>query len=216
MIRVLVVDDHPLYREGVTLALVREADLDVVAEAADADRAVSAAATVRPDIVLLDLSLPGGGPRTVTAILGVSPESRVIVLTVSEDPEDVTASLDAGARGYVLKGVGSGELGSVVRLVASGGSYVAPVLAASIIRNLNPPAGRPADRLTPREAEVIRLVAQGLTNREIAGQLFLAEKTVKHHVTQILHKLNVRNRLEAVLAFYDSDLLGTSGRQAGA
>lgn len=205
MIRVLVVDDHPLYREGVAMALRRESDVDVVAEAADAGRAVVSAAVECPDVVLLDLSMPGGGSGTVKRILQVSPKSRVIVLTVSEEPEDVTASLDGGASGYVLKGVGSLELVSVVRQVAGGGSYVAPALAASIIRHQTPSPSRPIDALTEREAEVIRLVAQGLTNKEIAGRLFLAEKTIKHHVTQILHKLQVRNRLEAVLVFHDTE-----------
>jgi two-component system, NarL family, nitrate/nitrite response regulator NarL len=200
-IRVLIADDHPLFREGVAHSLASEPDLDVVGQASSGEAAVRLARDLLPDVVLIDLAMPGIGGIAAAADIGAAcPAAMVIVLTVSEHPDDLLAAFKAGARGYVLKGVSARELAGIVRSVAGGGSYVSPALAAGILAEMS--RGQPTDPLTDlteREREVLNGVRQGLTNREIGEQLALAEKTVKNYMTNILGKLHVRSRVEAAL-----------------
>lgn len=200
--RIAVVDDHPLFREGVAQTLDAQDGLEVVGQADSAEAAIRLVETLAPDVLLLDLTLPGGGLAVLRAIAGRP--THVMVLTASEDDDDLLAALEAGARGYVLKGVGADELMRIVRLVAAGEVYVPPSMAAVLLigvargsRAAAPTS--PLDALSERERQVLELLAQGQSNREIGDGLHLTEKTVKHYVTAILQKLNVRNRVEAAL-----------------
>lgn len=199
-LRLMLIDDHPLLCEGVAYSLEREPGWAVVAQTGDPFQALRLATEVQPDLVLVDLGLPGGsGLSLIPDLARVRPNLRILVLTASADPRDVMAALRAGAHGYVFKGISGTELRRIVRSVMQGDRYVPPDLAANLLRTLADPPASPLQRLTAREREVLALVAQGHTNLEIARHLSVAEKTVKHHVTQILEKLQVRSRLEAVL-----------------
>ncbi len=209
-VSLVVVDDHPLYREGVVRTLAGEAGFEVAGVGGSADEAVSLVAEHMPDIVLLDISMPGGGLTAASRIAGAYPKVKIVMLTVSERDEDVHAALKAGATGYVLKGVGGGELVQVVRDVAQGASHVSPALAARLLKAAGEgrsSAAAPADRLgelTDREREILLLVADGKSNKEVARALDLQEKTVKHYMTNILKKLQVRNRVEAAVLARES------------
>ncbi|RNJ41193.1 response regulator [Mesorhizobium japonicum] len=203
-IRIAIVDDHPLFREGVTRSLSEIGGFEIVGEGATAQDAERIASTVQPDILLLDISMPGGGLSAVASILAVHPAQKIVMLTVSETNADVTTALNAGVQGYILKGVGSRALAEILRNVAAGESYLSPMLSARLLSDLQSPqsANGVADRLrqlTDRQTEILRLVAEGLSNKEVALRLELQEKTVKHHMTGVLSKLNVRNRTEAAL-----------------
>lgn len=201
-VRLLVADDHPLFRAGVVASFAAADGFEVVAEAGTAELAVDLAHRLRPDVVLMDVAMPAMGGIAATAqIVRGNPEARVLMLTVSEDPDDLFAALRAGARGYVLKGVSAAELLGIARRVADGEAYVTPVLAAELLVEFSRPskAHSPLATLSRREAEVLELVRRGLTNREIGERLGLAEKTIKHHMTTILQKLHVRSRTEAAL-----------------
>jgi two-component system nitrate/nitrite response regulator NarL len=203
-IQVVIVDDHPLFRDGLMQTLKAEPDIEVVGQAASAAEAVSVVGDLVPDVVLLDITIPGSGLRAAGQIAAASPISKIIMLTASEAEEDVLAALKAGARGYILKGVSGPDLVAIVRGVQAGEAYVTPTLAASLLSEINArpehrPATRPLDDLTERERQILEKVAGGLSNKEIAQQLFLSEKTIKHYMTNILQKLHVRNRVEAAL-----------------
>jgi DNA-binding NarL/FixJ family response regulator len=211
-IRIVVADDHPLFRGGVVRSLLEQGGFDVIAEAGTADEAVAAVEDALPDVVLLDISMPGSGLVAAAEIGRRFPAVGIVMLTVSEADEDLLAALKAGARGYVLKGVGAGELIDVVSGVARGGSYVTPTLAARVLAAMQTQRRRAgevrgeaatAEDLSAREEEILRLVARGLSNKEIGRTLELQEKTVKHYMTNILQKLQVRNRVEAALKARD-------------
>lgn len=204
-VHIVVADDHPLMREGVVATLNEHDGFGVVAQAGDAAGAVAAVEQHLPDIVLLDVSMPGSGLAAAAEISRRFPAVAIVMLTVSEDDEDVLAALRAGARGYVLKGVAASELTGVLQAVASGGAYVSPALAARVLSAMQARGARgsEAEALIPREAEILRLLATGLSNKEIAIELDLQEKTVKHYMTNILQKLQVRNRVEAALKARD-------------
>jgi len=201
LIRVLVVDDHPLFRQGVVSSLGMVPGLTVVGEAASGEDALKLARELLPDIVLLDISMPGwDGLITAEKISTACPASAIVMLTVSEDKDKLLAAFKAGARAYVLKGVSSQELAKVIRSAAAGDVYVSPALAAEMLVSLT--HNRAADslqELTARERDILQLIGTGLTNREIGTRLFLSEKTIKHYVTNILQKLQVRSRVEAAL-----------------
>jgi len=204
-IQIAVVDDHPLFRDGVVLVLSGHEAFDVVAEGASAEDAVRIADNMLPDVILLDVSMPGGGIRAAGEIFKRWPIIKIIMLTVSEDEEDVSAALKAGARGYVLKGIGGTELIETIKTIHRGEAYVSPALAARLLTDYRSGGSRgpsPADdfdSLSAREEQILNLLAKGMSNKEIGLDLNLSEKTVKHYMTNILQKLQVRNRVEAAL-----------------
>ncbi len=198
-IRLVVADDHPLFRAGVVASLGVAPDLEVVAQASDATEALLLAREHLPDVALLDIAMPGGGLNAARDITAACSGTRVVMLTVSEDEDDLLAAMKAGASGYVLKGAGASELAGVIRSVHAGQVYVAPALAWGLLREMSKPRSSPLDELTAREREVLELVASGLGNQEIGDRLGLAEKTIKHYMTNILGKLQVRSRVEAAL-----------------
>lgn len=200
-IRVLVVDDHPLFRQGVLHSLSTDPGLKVVGETASGEEALKLARELLPDVVLLDISMPGwSGLVTAQRITTACPATTIVMLTVSEDKDKLIAAFKAGARAYVLKGVSARELTQVVRSAASGEVYVSPSLAAEMLVSLTQgKAPDPLQELTDRERNILGLIGSGLTNREIGERIFLSEKTIKHYVTNILQKLQVRSRVEAAL-----------------
>ena len=207
-IRIVVADDHPMFRAGVVSTLTASGDIVVVGEADDAAGAVAMTRQQLPDVVLLDITMPGGGLNAARDIAAACPATRVVMLTASADEDDLLAAMKAGATGYVLKGAGASELLGVVRSVCAGEVYVAPALAWSLLRELSSPRTSPLDELTAREREVLEGVAEGLSNQEIADRMGLAEKTIKHYMTNILGKLQVRSRVEAALLAYREGLGG--------
>jgi DNA-binding NarL/FixJ family response regulator len=200
-IRALVVDDHPLLREGVVRSLDSEEDFEVVAEASTGEEALELATDLVPDLVVMDLAMPGiGGIEATERIAAASPAAAILILTVSEDGDDLLAALKAGAHGYVLKGISADGLLHAARVVSHGDVYVTPTMANRILHAMtSEEVVDPFDALSSREAEILELLGAGLTNREIGERLFLAEKTVKHYMTNILRKLHVRSRVEAAL-----------------
>ena len=202
-ISLVVIDDHPLLREGVVTTLGSQPDMDVLAEGGSADEALALAREHLPDVILLDVSMPGGGIRAASDISRACPIVKMVMLTVSEDEEDVLNAFKAGASGYVLKGVAGRELADIVRSVFAGQNYITPVLAASLLQDADRRAERaahdPLESLTQREREILQELSKGASNKAIASALNLSEKTVKHHMTNILQKLQVRNRVEAAI-----------------
>ncbi|MEQ1576224.1 MAG: response regulator transcription factor [Hyphomicrobium sp.] len=209
-IRIAVVDDHPLLREGVAGTLKADSGMEVVAVGACGSDAVRIAAEHLPDVMLLDISMPGGGIEAARAIADSFPAIKTIMLTVSEREDDVTAAMEAGAHGYVLKGVTGADLIGTVRAVSRGETYITPQLATRLLhqmkrRTSEKPVARTEVELTHREEQILNEVSAGLTNKEIARKLTLSEKTVKHYMTSVLQKLQARNRVEAVLAHLKHD-----------
>jgi len=206
-VRVLLVDDQRLMREGLRILLELEPDIEVVGEAEDGQAALEAYAVLRPDVVLMDIRMPGmDGVEATRRLRDRWPEARVIILTTFDDDAYVFEGLRAGALGYLLKDVSGAELAEAVRTVAAGGALIEPSVARKVVAEfarIAPPSHRAGEGLpeplSEREREVLRLLAQGLTNREIAARLFLAEGTVKNYVTAILQKLGVRDRTQAAL-----------------
>jgi DNA-binding NarL/FixJ family response regulator len=191
------VDDHELVRAGLRTFLGLQADMAVVGEAASAEQALALVPRLRPDVVLLDLVLPGmSGVEAVRRLRAAHPDVKVVVLTSFAGEESVLPAVRAGAAGYLLKDVGPGELAEALRAVHAGGAPLHPAVAATVMHSV---AGPARDPLTPREHEVLRLVARGLPNRLIARELALSEKTVKAHVSAILAKLGVADRTQAAL-----------------
>ncbi len=202
--QVVIVDDHPLFREGVVSTLCAEPDIEVVGQGETAEDALRLGAEWLPDVLLLDISIPGGGLTAIPKIAAACPVTKIVMLTASEEEDDVVAALQAGARGYIVKGVSARELVRILRAIQAGEAYVTPALAASLLSVMSArlPGERgtnPLQDLTEREQQILELVAAGQSNKEIGQQLFLSEKTVKHYMTNILQKLHVRNRVEAAL-----------------
>ena len=203
-IRLIVIDDHPLFREGVTRSLTEIGGFEVVGEGSSAEDALRLAREVAPDIILLDISLPGGGLNAIAPVLGLRPSQKIVMLTVSEDSDDLAAALNSGAHGYVLKGVGSRTLAEILKSVAAGERYVSPTLSARLLTALSTASqASPLADLSTREREILTLVADGLSNKRIGLQLNLHEKTIKHHMSRILAKLKVSNRTEAAMVLRD-------------
>jgi two-component system, NarL family, nitrate/nitrite response regulator NarL len=203
-IRIAIVDDHPLFREGVATALRNSGAFEVIAQGANAEQAIAIAQEQLSEVLLLDISLPGGGIEATREIARLCPYVKVIMLTASESQDHVSSALEAGARGYILKGIGVEDLIRTIQAVYQGESYVTPQLAARLLNVMkNPASPTPAQdqlpSLTKREEEILDGVATGKTNKEIARLLDISEKTVKHYMTNIMHKLQVRNRVEAAL-----------------
>ena len=203
MTRVLLVDDHPLFLDGVRAALSGAEDLEVVGEAHDVAGAVELAASLDPDVVLMDLNLPdGSGIDATRAVLRGDAGIRVLVMTMSADDDAVVAAMRAGARGYVVKGAGKADLLQAVRTVAGGGAVFSPAVADRLGEFFTGVAEVPArqafPQLTEREREVLDLLARGYDNRRIARELFLSDKTVRNHVSNIIVKIDAPDRSEAI------------------
>lgn len=201
-IRIILADDHPIFRDGLVHSIEETGDFEVVGVGGTADEAVALSFEHKPDIALLDLSMPGGGITAAQRISDAGSAGAVAMLTVSEDGEDVTAAMQAGAIGYLLKGVSAAELRDVLGKLAEGTAHVSPGLAANMLRLMQtkkPDAPQPIDDLTKRETDILKGVADGKSNKEIGDELNIQEKTVKHYMTNILGKLQARNRVEAAL-----------------
>jgi DNA-binding NarL/FixJ family response regulator len=209
MIRVLLVDDQTLFREGLGTLLSVQRDIQVVGEAANGADAVVRAQSARPDVVLMDAQMPVlDGIAATRQLRATCPDARVIMLTTFDDDESVFEGLRAGAVGYLLKDTPSEKLIEAIRAAARGESFLQPSVAAKVVAefarlaaptNRTETRSRAPDALSEREVEILRLLAQGFSNREIADKLFITEGTVKNHVSNILAKLNVRDRTQAVL-----------------
>ena len=211
----LVVDDHALFRDGLVRALKGESDLEIVGEAVDGLDAIERAAELQPDVVLMDVRMPGAtGIEATRRIRAAQPSTKIVMLTVSDDEEDLFASVRAGATGYVLKDGSPAEIAGAVRAATAGQSVISPSMAARLVAEFNVLSGRleaenDGRRLTTRELEVLRLIARGLSNKDIASELVIAENTVRNHVRNILEKLQVRSRVEAAMYAVREKLVDT-------
>ena len=218
-VTVVVADDHELFRRGMQTVLAAEAGLEVVAEASNGQEAVAAVAELAPDVVLMDVRMPGmSGIEAARRIRHETPSTRVVMLTMSDEEEDLYGAIRAGANGYLLKDSSLEDVARAVQAVSRGESLISPSMASKLLTEFNTAtaastpddsgsADAEAPRLSERELEVLRLVAQGRTNREAAAALNLAENTVKNHVANILEKLHLRSRLEAVVYAMRASLL---------
>ena len=215
-IRILVVDDQRLMREGLRTLLELEGDLVVVGEAEDGQAALDQYAGLRPDVVLMDVRMPRlDGVEATRRLLQHWLDARIIILTTFDDDAFIFEGLRAGALGYLLKDVSGQELADAIRKVAAGGALIEPSVARKVLAEFSrlaepvrPPAGRLPEPLSSREEEILRLLASGANNRQIAGQLFLAEGTVKNYISTILDKLGVQDRTQAALRARELGLLG--------
>ena len=204
-IHVVIADDHTLFREGLAGIISGANDFEVVGEAGTMQEAVQLARDLLPDIILLDIDMPGGGLEAARIVAEECPVTRIVILTSSEEDDHLIGALKIGARAYILKGVAARELLRILRAIWAGESYVPPILAASLLLEMREAQSQqkqiasPLDELTPRERGILEGLAAGLSNKEIGEKLFLSEKTVKHYMTNILQKLQVRNRVEAAL-----------------
>jgi DNA-binding NarL/FixJ family response regulator len=216
-IRALIVDDHALFRRGLEMVLAAEDDIELVGEASDGAEAVQKAGESLPDVVLMDIRMPkSSGIEACRAMKEVAPSSKIVMLTISDEEEDLYEAIRAGASGYLLKDIPLDEVADVVRAVHGGQSLINPSMAAKLLTEFATLAKRgeeeraeqvPAPKLTDREMEVLRLVARGMNNRDIAKELFISENTVKNHVRNILEKLQIHSRMEAVMIAVRENLI---------
>lgn len=209
-IQILIADDHTLFRDGLRALFGSLPDTELVGEATTGVEAVSLAETLQPDVVLMDIQMPGlNGIEATRRIVQTSPHVGVIVVTMFEDDDSVFAAMRAGARGYVLKGADQEEMLRVLRAVARGEALFGPAIAArlaSFFQTTTPAAATAFPELTERERELLGLIAQGLNNQEIAARLTLSVKTVRNHVSNIFNKLQVADRVQAVIRARDAGL----------
>jgi two-component system response regulator NreC len=211
-VRVLIADDHAVVRAGLRLLLDAEADLEVVGEAGNGGEAVLRSRALEPDVVLMDVVMPGeGGVEATRRLRAERPETKVLMLSMQDDPRYVREAFDAGASGYVLKDAADTEVVQAVRDVAAGGRYVNPALGAGLIEAAVEETRRAgADPLSDREREVLRLLAHGHTNQEISRQLYLSVRTVETHRAHIMQKLRLRSRAELVSYALEQGLLAAA------
>ncbi len=206
MIRVIVADDHPIVRSGIVGLIDLDPGVEVVAQAADGADAVSLAARLRPDVVLMDLRMPGtSGIEATARITAETPSVRVLVLTTYESDDDILGAIEAGASGYLLKAAPHEEIVAGIRSVAEGHTVLAPTIAATLVTRMRDQPARP--QLSPRELDVLRRVAAGRSNPEIAADLFIGESTVKTHLIHVFEKLEVSDRTRAVTLALELGLL---------
>jgi DNA-binding NarL/FixJ family response regulator len=200
LIRILIADDHPVVRDGLSAILSTQPDFTVVGQAATGAEAVARVAQLKPDVALMDLEMPEmDGVEAIRQLRAACPETRVIVFTAFDTDERIVSAVQAGAQGYLLKGAPREELFKAIRVVSQGGSLLQPVVASKLMQHLTRRHDAPAlEPLTEREMEVLKLLAQGRPNKEIAAALVISERTVKFHVGSILGKLGAANRTEAV------------------
>ena len=218
-IRVMICDDHALFRRGLKMVLEAEPDIDVIAEAEDGETAIAEVSELVPDVVLMDVRMPSvDGIEATRRIAEAVPSTKIVMLTVSDEEADLYEAIKAGATGYLLKEISIEEVASAVRAVVTGQSLISPSMASKLLTEFTNLAKRaderttvPTPRLTDRELEVLRLVAQGKSNREIAGDLYISENTVKNHVRNILEKLHLHTRMEAVMYAVREKLLDIPG-----
>lgn len=207
VIKVVLADDHPIFRDGLILSLEETGEFKVVGVGASAQEAIDLTGLHHPDLVVLDVSMPGGGLSAVRQIARMETPPKISMLTVSEDDSDVASALQSGALGYVLKGVSAEDLRTALSSVARGEGHISPSLAGRVLTLLTQKKSTgprdPIDDLTKREEDILRQVARGLSNKEVADALSLQEKTVKHYMTSIMEKLHARNRVEAALIATD-------------
>ncbi len=211
-IRLVVADDHPVVREGLRSYLGSREGFEVVAEASDVEGVVAAATAARPDVVLLDLVMPGGGGvEAIPRLLALTPAPRIVVLTSFGADDQALAAVRAGAAGWLGKDVPPADLEAAIRTVHRGGSVLDPAVATRVLSEVAHPAADETglDRLTAREREVLALLGEGLTNKELAARLFVAEKTVKTHVSAVLSKLHLTDRPQAALFAVHPGLVGS-------
>ena len=215
VIRVMICDDHALFRRGLRMVLESEDGMEVVAEAEDGADAIKQAEQSAPDVVLMDIRMPNtSGIDATRAIREAVPTAKILMLTVSDEEDDLYSAIKAGANGYLLKEISIEEVASAIRAVITGQSLISPSMASKLLTEFTQLAKKaeekssvPSPRLTERELEVLRLVAQGMSNREIAGELYISENTVKNHVRNILEKLHLHSRMEAVMYAVKEKLL---------
>lgn len=207
-IRIVVADDHELFRRGLRMVLEDEDGIDVVAEVGDGQAAVDAATEEAPDVVVMDVRMPQlSGIEAATRVKDALPATKILMLTISDEEDDLYEAIKAGANGYLLKEISIDEIGNAVRSVHAGQSLISPSMASKLLNEFATMIKReeeekeqvPAPKLTPREMEVLEHVAKGMNNREIAKALFISENTVKNHVRNILEKLHLHSRMEAVI-----------------
>ena len=206
-LRIFLIDDHNLFRSGVKALLVRQPDFEVVGEAADGLEGLKRAKQLKPDVVLLDLNMPGiSGREAVKMLVEELPQTQVLMLTVSEDAEDLMDTLKSGARGYLLKNIDADYLVDAIRRAARGEAVMSPQMTSKLVRGLQAggaevvlPQAAEKDKVSPREREVLALLARGASNKEMARELQLAESTIKIHVQNILRKLNLTSRVQAAV-----------------
>lgn len=210
-IRILIADDHPVFRYGLRALLHAEPETEVVGEAMSGDEVIALAASLQPDVILMDLNMPGiNGIEATRRILATNPHMNILVLTMFDDDDSVFAAMRAGARGYLLKGAEGDETVRAIRVVSSGEAIFSPSIARRLMqyfgapRPTAPPQAFP--ELTEREREILTLIAQGYTNTAIADQLVLSPKTVRNHVSNIFSKLQVADRAEAIIRARDAGL----------
>ncbi|GII01262.1 response regulator [Planobispora takensis] len=205
MLRLMIVDDHPVVREGLRGMLEADPGITVVGEAASGDEAVVRARELTPDVILMDLRMPGGdGVGAISRILADRPESRVIVLTTYETDQDIVRAVEAGAAGYLLKDTSRADLLAAILAASRGETVLSPSVATRLVSRMRAPV---TESLSPRETEVLSLVARGLTNAEVGRELFISETTVKTHLLRIFGKLGVSDRTAAVTTAMDRGLL---------
>ena len=213
-LRVLVVDDHALFRRGLQMVLGAEPDIEVVGEASDGAEAVEKAKSLKPDVVLMDVRMPKrSGIEATGSIRGELPDAKILMLTMSDEEADLYEAIKAGASGYLLKEISIEEVPDAIRSVWAGQSRISPSMASKLLSEFAAMSQRsgtaqPAGtQLTPREMQVLKLVAQGLNNKDIAEKLFISENTVKNHIRNILDKLHLHSRMEAVVYAVKEKLL---------
>lgn len=222
-LRIFLIDDHNLFRSGVKALLARQPDFEVVGEAADGLEGLKRAKQLKPDVVLLDLNMPGiSGREAVKMLVEELPDTQVLMLTVSEDAEDLMDTLKSGARGYLLKNIDADYLVESIRRAARGEAVMSPQMTSKLVRGLQaggaevvltPTAEK--DRVSPREREVLALLARGASNKEMARELQLAESTIKIHVQNILRKLNLSSRVQAAVYAVEHGIVEKTNKNNG-